>query len=111
MASIIIRRPNALGKAMARQKTESMAMSMEAKLGIRWRWQGDRLTFDTPRGAARGTSGAVSVDDSSVRVEIDLPVLLRGFRGAVEGKIHDELDRLLGGATSVSFRDVPEDMF
>lgn len=96
MANISIRRPNALGKAMARQKTESMAMSMEAKLGIRWHWRGDQLLFDTPRGAARGTCGTVSVDDTSVRVEIELPILLLGFRGAVEGKIYDELDRLLG---------------
>jgi putative polyhydroxyalkanoate system protein len=95
MANINIRRPNGLGKAVARQRTESLAMSMEAKLGIRWQWQGDRLTFDTPRGAARGTTGTVSVDDTSVRVEISLPVLLRAFRGAVEGKINDELNRLL----------------
>lgn len=95
MANISIRRSNALGKAMARQKTESLALSMEAKLGIRWHWRGDQLTFDTPRGAARGTSGTVSVDETSVRVEIDLPLVLRGFRGAVEGKIQDELERLL----------------
>lgn len=95
MDSINIRGSNALGKAMARLKTESLAMSMEAKLGICWHWQGDQLKFDTPRGAARGTSGMISVDDTSVRVEIQLPALLRGFRGTVEGKIHDELDRLL----------------
>ena len=95
MANISIRRSNALGKAMARQKTESMALSMEAKLGIRWQWRGDQLNFDTPRGAACGTSGTVLVDDNSVHVEIALPLLLRGYRGAVEDKVHDELDRLL----------------
>lgn len=95
MVSINIRRPNCLGKALVRQKTESLAMSMEAKLGIRWRWEGDELTFDAPRGEALGTTGSVSVDDTSVRVEIDLPQLLRAFRGAVEGAINAELARLL----------------
>lgn len=94
MVSINIRRPNGLGKAVVRQKTESLAMSMEAKLGIRWRWEGDRLSFDAPRGEASGTTGTVSVDDTSVQVEIDLPLLLRAFQGALEGAIQHELGRL-----------------
>lgn len=94
MASINIRGPNGLGKTVVRQKTESLAMSMEAKLGIRWHWEGDRLTFDAPRGEACGTRGSVRVDETSVQVEIDLPQLLGAFRGALEGAIQHELARL-----------------
>jgi putative polyhydroxyalkanoate system protein len=42
---------------------------------------------------AKGTTGQVTVADSSIRVEIDLPFLLRAMKGTVEGKVTEKLDR------------------
>lgn len=95
MATIDIRRAHTLDKDTAKQKAETLAKGMESKLGIRWRWEGDKIKFDAPSGAAKGASGQVSVDASHVRVEIDLPLLLRAVKGTIEGRVNDELTKLL----------------
>lgn len=96
MATIDIRRQHTLGKDVAKQKAESLAKGMEAKLGIRWHWEGDKIKFDAPSGAAKGATGQVGVSDSEVRVEIDLPFLLRAVKGTIEGRVNEELNKLMG---------------
>jgi putative polyhydroxyalkanoate system protein len=98
MATIDIRRSHSVGKDTAKQKAEELARSMEGKLGIRWSWAGDAIKFDAPSGAAKGASGTVEVDDSTVRVQIDLPFLLRAIKGTIESKVNNKLDGLLGKA-------------
>jgi putative polyhydroxyalkanoate system protein len=96
MATIDIRRDHSVGKDVAKQKAEQLARDMEGQLGIRWRWEGDNIKFDAPSGAAKGASGTVSVTDAVVRVEIDLPFLLKAVKGTIEGKVKDKLNNLLG---------------
>ena len=96
MATIDIRRAHTLDKEEAKKRAEALARSMEEKLGIRWHWEGDRIRFDAPGGTAKGSSGTVSVDPKDVRVEVDLPFLLRAVKGTVESKINQKLDDLLG---------------
>lgn len=96
MATIDIRRSHTLGKEIAKQKAESLAKGMEAKLGIRWRWEGDHIKFDAPSGAAKGATGQVGVTDSDVHVAIDLPFLLRAVKGTIETRVNDELNKLMG---------------
>jgi putative polyhydroxyalkanoate system protein len=96
MATIDIRRTHALDKEEARVRTEKLAKSLEEKLGIRWHWEGDKIKFDAPSGAAKGATGTVHVDPSAVRVEVDLPFLLRAVKGTVESKISQKLDDLIG---------------
>ena len=50
---------------------------------------------DAPRGKAKGTRGVVAVGDNDVRVEIDLPFLLRMLKGTVESRVEDKLRELL----------------
>jgi putative polyhydroxyalkanoate system protein len=97
MATIDIRRTHTLSLDDAKERAEALARSMEAKLGIRWSWDGDRIRFDAPKGAAKGATGVVGVDASTVRVEIDLPFLLRAIKGTVESKVNEKLDDLLKG--------------
>src|SRR5262245_49597433 len=96
MATIDIRRTHALSTEEAKVKAEQLARGMEGKLGIRWRWEGDRIRFDAPSGAAKGTTGTVSVEQSAVRVEIDLPFLLRAIKGSIESKVNEKLNEVLG---------------
>jgi len=96
MATIDIKRAHSLGKDVAREKAESLANGMKAKLGIEWTWQGDQIKFNAPSGAAKGANGQVSVSDKEVRVEIDLPFLLRAVKGTIEGRVNDELNKLMG---------------
>ncbi len=96
MATIDIKRSHNLGVDEAKKRAETLAKSMEAQLGIRWSWEGNKIKFDAPSGAAKGATGIVSVDGSAVRVEVDLPFLLRAVKGTVEGKINQKLNELMG---------------
>lgn len=98
MATIDISRKHTLDKEEAKKRAEQLAKSLEEKIGIRWRWEGDRITFDAQSGMAKGASGAVHVDPSAIRVEVDLPFMLRPMKGMVEGKINDKLDALINKA-------------
>ncbi len=95
MATIDIRRSHTLDKEEAKRRAEQLANGLQEKLGIRWHWDGDRIRFDAPSGAAKGASGVVSVDGQAVRVEVDLPFLLRAVKGTVESKINQKLDDLI----------------
>jgi putative polyhydroxyalkanoate system protein len=95
MATIDITRNHALPKAEAKIKAEEFAKSMQERFELNWRWEGDSIHFDAPRGAAKGTKGEVSVNDSSVRVQIDLPLMLRMLKGTIENKVHEKLEKLL----------------
>jgi putative polyhydroxyalkanoate system protein len=98
MATIDIRRAHTLDKDEAKRRAEALAKGMEEKLGIRWHWEGNQIRFDAPSGAAKGATGTVHVNPSDVRVEVDLPFLLRAVKGTVESKITQKLDDLLGKA-------------
>jgi putative polyhydroxyalkanoate system protein len=98
MATIDIRRSHTLDKEEAKRRAEALAKGLEEKLGIRWHWDGDRIRFDAPSGAAKGTTGTVHVDLTDVHVEVDLPFLLRAIKGTVESKINQKLDDVVGKA-------------
>lgn len=96
MATIDIKKSHSLGKDVAKTRAEALAKGMQEKMGIQWRWEGDKIKFDAPSGAAKGTTGQVSVSDSDVRVEIDLPFLLRAMKGMIEGKVNDQVNKVIG---------------
>ncbi len=97
MATIDITRSHNLGMDAAKERAASLADSMKEKLGISWKWDGDRIRFDAPSGMAKGASGLISVAASTVRVEIDLPLLLRAMKGTIESKVNEKLDKSLAG--------------
>jgi len=95
MSTIDITRPHKLPLETAKEKAEEFAKSMETKLGMTWKWVGNTIQFETPKGAAKGTKGDVSVTDEAVRVMVDLPFMLRVMKGTIESKIHEKLDQIL----------------
>lgn len=96
MATIDIRRAHTLGVDAAKGKAEELAKDLQDKLNLDWSWQGDQIKFKAVKGAAKGTSGQVSVSASEVRVEVDLPLLLRAMKGTISGKVNEKLEKLLG---------------
>jgi putative polyhydroxyalkanoate system protein len=95
MATIDVRRNHALSKDEAKRRAEELAKTMKQKLDLEWRWEGDRIVFEAPRGTAKGTKGTVDVTDQDVRVQIELPLLLRMLKGTVESKVSEKLSQLL----------------
>ena len=95
MSTIDIKRDHSLPKDEAKKRAEELAKSLESKFNLVWRWEGDSIRFDAPSGAAKGTKGEVSVSDKTVRVQIDLPLLLRMMKGTVESKVNEKLAQIL----------------
>jgi putative polyhydroxyalkanoate system protein len=95
MSTIDITREHSLSKDEAKKRAEELAKSLQSRFSLDWRWEGDAIRFDAPTGPAKGTKGEVSVSDKSVRVQIDLPFLLKMVKGTVETKVHEKLKQLL----------------
>jgi putative polyhydroxyalkanoate system protein len=95
MSTIDITRAHTLAKDEARKRAEDLAKSLQSRFNLNWRWVGDAIQFEAPGGAAKGTKGEVAVSDKDVRVQIDLPFLLRMLKGTVEAKVHEKLAQLL----------------
>ena len=94
MATIDLRRTHTLPKDEAKRRAEAIATGLKDKVELDWRWEGERIVFESPRGVAKGTRGLVSVSDTDVRVEIDLPFMLRVLKTKVEAKVNEKLDQL-----------------
>ncbi len=95
MATIDISRNHALPLADAKKKAEELAAGMAIKLGIVWSWENDTIVFHAPSGMAKGAKGTVDVSTSAVRVQVDLPFMLKMMKGTVEEKINEKLKTLL----------------
>ncbi|MCL2447479.1 MAG: polyhydroxyalkanoic acid system family protein [Polyangiaceae bacterium] len=95
MATVDVRRNHDLPKDEAKRRAEDLANSMKQKLDLEWRWEGDRIVFEAPTGVAKGTKGTVDVNDREVRVQIDLPLLMRMLKGTVESKVNEKLNQIL----------------
>ena len=95
MSTIDITQGHALSKDEAKKRAEELAKSLEARFNLVWRWSGDAILFDAPAGPAKGTKGEVAVSEKDVRVQIDLPFLLKMLKGTVESKVNEKLTQLL----------------
>jgi putative polyhydroxyalkanoate system protein len=95
MATIDISRGHSLPLEDAKKKAEELAKGMAEKFGISWKWEGNAIRFDAPSGAAKGTKGEVSVTEKEVRVQIDLPFMLKMLKGTIESKVNEKLAALV----------------
>lgn len=62
---------------------------------IECQWFGDRLVFHVPQGLASGTGGYVDVASTYVHVLVDVPFLYSMFKGEIESKIIENMERML----------------
>lgn len=96
MATIDITRAHSLPLDDAKKKAEDLAKGMADRFGIAWKWDGNVIRFDAPSGAAKGTKGEVAVTEKDVRVQIDLPFMLKVMKGSIEDKVKEKLASLIG---------------
>ena len=95
MSTIDIRRTHTLPREEARKRAEELAQAMQQRFELEWHWEGDRIVFESKRGAAKGTRGSVDVSAGEVRVQIDLPLLLRVMKSTVEAKVQEKLAKVI----------------
>lgn len=99
MANIEITRTHKLAQPEAKKRAETIAKDMVGKLaGMRWEWSGDTIRFDAPSGTAKGVTGTLALTPGSIRVAVDLPFMLKIFKGKIESEINEALTKAINGA-------------
>ncbi|MFP6687021.1 MAG: polyhydroxyalkanoic acid system family protein [Polyangiaceae bacterium] len=94
MASIDINRSHSLGLDEAKARAEQLAQNLKSKMGLAYSWDADCIRFKGDTGPAKGVKGTVSVSASTIRVEIDLPFLMKAMKGPIASKVNAKLDHL-----------------
>jgi|TARA_R100000789_G_scaffold68849_1_gene64548 putative polyhydroxyalkanoate system protein len=90
MARIIVERNHSLGRDAARVKAEQLAAKLERDFGVRCEWQGDVLEV-----RRSGADGRIEVEEDSVRVLLNLGLLMSAMSTSVQAQIERALDKAL----------------
>ncbi len=89
MATIDMSRGHTLGLEEAKVRANQILDRLKGGYGIKGTWVGDKFDITAP---AKGT---FTVTANNVRLEIDLPFMLRPIKGKIEAKVTEEFDRSL----------------
>ncbi|MEO6968536.1 MAG: polyhydroxyalkanoic acid system family protein [Rhodanobacteraceae bacterium] len=87
MPSIDIQREHALGLERAREVVDHIAGALSRKFGIDGAWQGDSLRIKRA-----GADGRIDIAADSVRVRVQLGLVLGAFKSRIEDEIGHQLD-------------------
>jgi len=91
MSNIHIERSHHLGIENARAQVEELAQSLRDELHADYQWNGDSLVFKRA-----GASGTIDVSADSIRVDIELDLMLSLMKGIIEDRIKRRLDAAVG---------------
>ena len=90
MARITVERAHNLGKQAARAKAEKLANKLQEQYGLEPSWSGDTLNLKRS-----GVKGTVLVADDSLRIEVELGLLMSAMSGTIKSEIEKALDKAL----------------
>ncbi|PQZ92662.1 MULTISPECIES: polyhydroxyalkanoic acid system family protein [Pseudomonas] len=90
MARITVERAHSLGKEGARAKADKLADKLKAQYGLASSWSGDTLNLKRS-----GVKGAVVVGEDSLRIDVELGLLMSAMSGTVKAEIEKALDKAL----------------
>lgn len=90
MAHITVERAHTLGKEGARAKAEQLAQKLKDQYGLEPTWSGDTLNLKRS-----GVKGTVQVAEDSLRVDVELGLLMSAMSGTIKSEIEKALDKAL----------------
>ena len=90
MARISVERAHGLGKEAAREKADLLAQKLSDQYGLEPQWSGDVLNLNRS-----GVKGAVHVGDDSIRVDVELGLMMSAMSGMIKAEIEKALDKAL----------------
>ena len=90
MARISVERAHGLGKEAAREKANMLAQKLSDQYGLEPQWFGDTLNLKRS-----GVKGAVHVSEDSIRVEVELGLMMSAMSGMIKAEIEMALDKAL----------------
>jgi putative polyhydroxyalkanoate system protein len=91
MSSISIKRRHALSHEQAKAAAERIAMDLNKRYALAYKWDGDQVVFDRP-----GLSGNMRVGRNDVHLDVQLSFLLTPLKRPIEQEILREFDALFG---------------
>lgn len=102
MATVDITKNHTLSLEEAQQRGENFSKNLEKQLNvgkIEWNWEGDgrsKIQFKAVSGMAKGVTGTLTIAPATIRIEVELPGMLKIMaKGLVEQKINENLTELL----------------
>lgn len=90
MARITVERAHSLGKDGARAKADKLAHKLQEQYGLEPSWSGDTLNLKRS-----GVKGTVLVADDSLRIDVELGLLMSAMSGTIKSEIEKALDKAL----------------
>lgn len=90
MARIQVGRAHTLGKDAAREKADKLASKLKDQYGLESSWAGDTLNLKRS-----GVKGTVKVAEDSLRIEVELGLLMSAMSGTIKSEIEKALDKAL----------------
>lgn len=90
MARIQVERAHTLGKDAAREKADELASKLKEQYGLESSWAGDTLNLKRS-----GVKGTVKVAEDSLRIEVELGLLMSAMSGTIKSEIEKALDKAL----------------
>lgn len=90
MARIQVERAHTLGKDGARAKAEKLAHQLQERYGLQPSWSGDTLNLKRS-----GVKGTLTVAEDSLRIEVELGLLMSAMSGTIQSEIEKALDKSL----------------
>jgi putative polyhydroxyalkanoate system protein len=87
MSSIDIRHDHTKSPDQARASVELIAQKLADRFGVKYGWQGDRLSFN-----GAGVDGAIALLPQQLHLTADLNFLLSAMKGPIEAEIRRVLD-------------------
>jgi putative polyhydroxyalkanoate system protein len=90
MAHISVERAHGLGKEAAREKADKLAQKLHDQYGLEPQWLGDTLNLKRS-----GVKGAVHVSDDSIKVDVELGLMMSAMSSMIKAEIEKALDKAL----------------
>jgi putative polyhydroxyalkanoate system protein len=90
MAHITVEREHTLGREAAREKAEHLVLKLAEKFSLKPTWSGDVVELE-----GKGAKGKIEVEDTLIRVSIELNFFLSAMSGTIKSEVERVLDKEL----------------
>lgn len=96
MATIEIKQQHSLSQDEVKKRVQAFIQEIQKEFGVEYNWSSDELlTFTATVGMVKGTTGKLTLKESSVCVDVDLPLMFRPLKNLIEMQIQEKLHEKL----------------
>lgn len=90
MAKITVERPHNLGHAEARDRAEQLVRKLSDRYGLAHEWEGETVRLE-----GKGAKGRVEVQETLIRITIELNFILSAMSASIKSEVERVVDKAL----------------